>query len=137
MESQKEYLTYVSPKSVAETVEGLKKAIEASGLTIFCQIDHAKEAYLANLSLADEKLLIFGDPKVGTFLMQENPLIGIELPLKILIWSAHGKTNIAFPNVLLWQKRFDLSKTVPVLEKMLKLLERLTLQEGSNTKQSP
>jgi uncharacterized protein (DUF302 family) len=126
METLQEYQIHVSTKSVKETIEGLKKAIEASGLTIFSLIDHAKEAQKVGLSLADEQLLIFGDPKVGTFLMQENPLIGIELPLKILVWSFEGKTQIAFPDVGLWQKRFGLSKSVPILEKMKQLFNKLT-----------
>lgn len=130
MANLQEYVTYASSKTVVEVVEGLKKAIEASKLTIFAHIDHANEARLANLSLPDEQLLIFGDPKVGTFLMQESPLIGIELPLKILVWSFQGKTQIAFPNVLLWQNRFALSKQAAILEKMKQLLDKLVQQNS-------
>ncbi|MFI5344090.1 MAG: DUF302 domain-containing protein [Chlamydiales bacterium] len=130
MDNFQDYQIYVSQKSVLEAVEGLKKSIEASGLIIFSHIDHEKEALQSNLSLPEEQLLIFGDPKVGTFLMQENPLIGIELPLKILVWSFQGETHIAFPNVLLWQKRFALSKQVPTLEKMMQLFNKLAQQNG-------
>jgi uncharacterized protein (DUF302 family) len=129
MENSQEYKIYSSSKSVPEVVKGLKKSIEASGLTIFSHIDHGKGALEAKLSLPDEQLLIFGDPKVGTFLMQENPLIGIELPLKILVWSFQGKTQIACPNVLLWQRRFHLSKHAPIVEKMAQLLDKLVAQE--------
>jgi uncharacterized protein (DUF302 family) len=120
------YQVYSSAKSVSETIELLKKAIESAGLKIFAHIDHGKEALKANLSLPDEQLLIFGDPKVGTFLMQEDPLIGIELPLKILVFSSEGKTQIAVPNVLQWKERFSLKKQLPVLEKMEQLLHRLS-----------
>lgn len=130
MDKVQHYQIYVSKKSVPETVEGLKQAIEANGLIIFSHIDHGKEALQSNLSLPEEQLLIFGDPKVGTFLMQENPLIGIELPLKILVWSFQGETHIAFPNVLLWQNRFALSKQVPILEKMMQLFNKLAQQNG-------
>ena len=112
------YKIYSSPKDVAATVGQLKELVEARGVAIFALIDHAKEAAHAALSLPDEQLLIFGDPKVGTLLMQENPLIGIELPLKILVWSSQGKTQVAFPNVGEWTMRFALSKDgVAILEK--------------------
>ena len=131
MENTEYYEVYVSTKSVKDVVEGLKKSITDSGIQIFAVIDHGNEAQKANLSLPEEQLIIFGDPKVGTFLMQENPLIGIELPLKILVWSYQGKTQIAFPNVSLWQKRFALSKQAPIVDKMLQLLDKLVHQYGS------
>jgi uncharacterized protein (DUF302 family) len=75
-----------SPYSVAKTMERLETAIKARGMTVFAIIDHAREAEKVEMPLKEEKVIIFGDPKVGTFLMQENPLVGIELPLRILVW---------------------------------------------------
>lgn len=114
-----------SKKSVTETIENLSKAIEAHGLKIFSLIDHGKEAIKADMHLSEEQLIVFGDPKVGTFLMQENPLIGIELPLKILVWSAQEHTQIAYPNVLLWEEKFGISKQLPILKNMMELFNRL------------
>ncbi|MBK7840925.1 MAG: DUF302 domain-containing protein [Candidatus Obscuribacter sp.] len=58
-------------------------------------MNHGQAARDNGLELEDEELLIFGDPKVGTYLMQECPEIGIELPLKIIIWHAQ-KTWIGY-----------------------------------------
>ncbi len=138
MENIQEYQIYTSSKSGLEIIEELKREIKEKGLTIFCHINHAEEAQRVNLKMSEEQLLIFEDPKVGTYLMQENPLIGIELPLKILVWANQENTQIAFPNVLLWQKRFALSKHIPILEKLIQLLNKLIQQtfEDNSTIQS-
>lgn len=76
-----------SPWSVAETVTRLVSAIEGGGAKLFATIDHSAEAERVGLSLRDTKVLVFGSPAVGTPLMQEKPLIALDLPLKVLVWQ--------------------------------------------------
>jgi len=54
---------------------------------LFATIDHSGEAERAGLTLRDTKLLVFGNPAAGTPLMQEKPLIAVDLPLKVLVWQ--------------------------------------------------
>lgn len=76
-----------SPLSVAATVERLTEAIAGAGATLFAVIDHSGEAERAGLSLRDTKLLIFGNPRAGTPLMQAAPTVALDLPLKALVWA--------------------------------------------------
>ncbi|HXA29957.1 MAG TPA: DUF302 domain-containing protein [Candidatus Angelobacter sp.] len=77
-----------SPLSVAATVERLTEAIAGAGATLFAVIDHSGEAERAGLSLRDTKLLIFGNPRAGTPLMQAATTAALDLPLKVLVWAA-------------------------------------------------
>lgn len=70
-----------------ETVRRLLEAIESRGSTVFARIDHAAAAREAGLELADEQVVLFGNPRAGTPLMQGDPRIGIELPLRVLVWA--------------------------------------------------
>lgn len=128
IENVPEYSVQTSKKTVSETVSAITATLKAHGITIFSHIDHGKEALQVKLPLQEEQLIVFGDPAVGTYLMQENPLIGIELPLKILIWSDQKQTHIAFPNVLLWQRKFGISKHAPILEKIMHFYQQLILE---------
>ena len=79
----------VTTKSVNDfstTVSRLAAAIMARSMTLFAIVDHADGAGLAGLELGPTTLLIFGNTKGGTPLMQENQRAGIDLPLKVLVW---------------------------------------------------
>ena len=90
-----------SPWSVAETVSRLVSALEEGGVKLFATIDHSGEAEHVGLTLRDTKLLVFGNPAAGTPLMQERPLIALDLPLKVLVWQDHDDevwmTHLAGP----------------------------------------
>ncbi len=76
-----------SRHSVDETVERFKAILQAKGITLFALIDHSGEAEKAGLKMPPTKLLIFGNPKAGTPVMQAVPASAIDLPLKALIWE--------------------------------------------------
>jgi uncharacterized protein (DUF302 family) len=85
-------VTLASAYPVKETIDRLEAAAQAKGLTIFARIDHAGGANAVGLSLRPTELLIFGNAKGGTPLMQAAQTIGIDLPLKALAWEdATGK----------------------------------------------
>ncbi len=69
------------------TMDRLEAAVRAKGLTVFARIDHAAGAVDAGLALRPTELLIFGTARSGTLLMQHNQLVGIDLPLKALVWQ--------------------------------------------------
>jgi uncharacterized protein (DUF302 family) len=86
-----------SSHSVAETVERLESAREAHHIMIFARLDFAADAGRAGLEMRAERMLIFGNPKAGTPLMQAVPAAGLDLPLKVLVWEdAQGKSWVAY-----------------------------------------
>ena len=76
-----------SAHSVAESADRLESILNSKGMTVFARIDHAAGAEKAGKSLPSTQLLIFGNPKVGTPLMQCSHSIAIDLPQKALIWQ--------------------------------------------------
>ncbi len=80
-----------SPYSYSATVSKLKTAIESKGLTLFAEIDHAAGAKESGLQMQPALVLIFGTAKAGTPLMAANPLLALDLPLKVLIWEDSDK----------------------------------------------
>jgi len=86
-----------------ETMDRLEAEIKARGMVVFARIDHAAGAAQAGLSLRPTEVLIFGNAKAGTPLMQAEQTIGIDLPLKALVWQdANGKVWLSYnePNWL-------------------------------------
>jgi uncharacterized protein (DUF302 family) len=75
-----------------DTMNRLEAGVKAKGMAIFARIDHAAGAAEVGMSLRPTELLVFGSPKRGTPLMQSAQTIGIDLPLKVLVWQdASGK----------------------------------------------
>ena len=89
-------MTKQSRYSYSETVERLAKAITAGGNTIFATIDQAAAAEASGLALRPTTLVIFGNPKGGTPLMDAFPLVALELPLKLLVWQDDNGVKIAY-----------------------------------------
>lgn len=82
---------------VASTMDALQAAVEGAGATVFARVDHAGGAATAGLELAPAQLLIFGNPKLGTPAMQDDPLAGLYLPLKVLVYrDGAGQVWLAY-----------------------------------------
>ena len=80
----------------ADTVARLTKSIADAGNTIFATIDQAAAARGAGLALRPTMLLVFGNPKAGTPLMDGYPLAALDLPLKLLIWEEDAVVHVAY-----------------------------------------
>jgi uncharacterized protein (DUF302 family) len=78
-------LTIRSSFGVPETVERIRRVLDAKGLELFALVDHSGAAQGVGLEMNDTKLLIFGNPRAGTPAMVAFPLLAIELPLKALV----------------------------------------------------
>jgi uncharacterized protein (DUF302 family) len=90
-------ITLQSNHDPKETMDRLENEVKARGMTVFARIDHAAGAEGAGLSLRPTELLIFGNAKAGTPLMQAVQTIGIDLPLKALVWQeASGTAFLAY-----------------------------------------
>ncbi len=90
-------VTISSAYSIDETIDRFEAALKTRGVTLFAKIDHAAGAAEAGLQLRPTFLLIFGSPQAGTPLMQTNQRIGIDLPLKALVWQdAEGAIRLSY-----------------------------------------
>jgi uncharacterized protein (DUF302 family) len=85
-----------SPMSFTETLKRLRTAIVVGGNTLFADIDQSAAAQGVGLALRPTHLLVFGNPKGGTPLMDAFPLIALDLPLKFLVWEEEGHANVAY-----------------------------------------
>jgi uncharacterized protein (DUF302 family) len=96
-----------------ETVNRLEAAVKAKGMTVFAHIDHAAGAAAVGLTLRPTALLIFGNATGGTPLMQADQAIGVDLPLKALVWQdAAGDTWLSYNDPAWLAKRYELDDEV-------------------------
>ena len=104
-------ITIASAFSVSETIDRLVSGIAPLGLAVFARIDHAAGAAEVGMPLRPTQLLIFGNPKGGTPLMQDRQSAGIDLPLKALAWEdADGKVWLSYNDVAWIAKRHGLGE---------------------------
>lgn len=117
-----------SKYSVSETVTKLKAVIEAKGLNLFAVIDHGAAAEKTGLELRPTTLVIFGNPKVGTLLMQADQRMGIELPMKFLVHETGvGETIISYNDPEAYLTSYNLAERAEVIAKIKKVLAGLSL----------
>jgi uncharacterized protein (DUF302 family) len=114
-----------SPYGVSATVDRVLAVLESRGITVFAHVDHGAGARAAGLELADEQVLSFGDPRVGTLLMQSDPAIGYELPLRLLVWDNAGQTTIGYRPPTELAGEYEVADRVRVLERLELLLEQI------------
>jgi uncharacterized protein (DUF302 family) len=117
-----------SPDGVGATMERLIAAVNSRGITVFARVDHGGGARAAGLQLAKEELLIFGDPRAGTPLMQSDPEIGYELPLRVLVWDSGGQTRVGYRPPSELADRYAVADRAEVLARMDALLEQLVAE---------
>lgn len=114
-----------SPHSVSSTVDRLVAALERRGIAVFARIDHGGGARDAGLELAEEEVLVFGDPRVGTLLMQDDPEIGYELPLRVLVWDVGGQTMVGYRSPAELAESYAVAEHREILQKLDALLQAL------------
>jgi uncharacterized protein (DUF302 family) len=110
-----------------ETMDRLAAAVEAQGMHVVARIDHAAAAVGAGLSLRPTEVLIFGNPRVGTLLMQNVQTFAIDLPLRALVWQDEAqKTWLSYNDPAYLAARHRADDTVrPVLAAMSAALARV------------
>jgi len=120
-------ITLKSAHGAADTLARLEAAIKARGLTLFAHIDHAAGAREAGLPLRPTDVLLFGNARGGTPLMQAQQTIGIDLPLKALIFEdGEGSTWLAYNDPHWLARRHGLGpEAEPVLGGLSRMLEAL------------
>ena len=104
-------MDFISPHPPQKTADLLELFLSGKGNKIFARIDQAAEAAAVGLELRPTILLLFGNPKAGTPLMQQYPNLALDLPLKVLIWEEAGKVHVSFTGPDELRERYNLSVT--------------------------
>ena len=100
---------------------------------MFAQIDHAGAAREVGMELPNEVVVLFGNPRGGTPLMQQDPRIGIELPLRILVWDHGDDTNVGFKDLRSLSDVYDVPGQAATLEAMSSLLDQLANEAAQSS----
>ncbi|HSE04954.1 MAG TPA: DUF302 domain-containing protein [Methylomirabilota bacterium] len=112
---------------VAETMDRLERAVRDRQLSVVARVDHAAAAQKAGLTLRPTQLLIFGNPKAGTPLMQSAQSIGIDLPLKALVWEDEkGQVWLAYNDPAWLAARHDVTDRAEVVRAISGALDALS-----------
>ena len=115
--------SHFAPK---ETMDRVETEIGERGMNVFARIDHAAGAAEVGLTLRPTELIIFGNARGGTPLMQSVQTVGIDLPLKLLVWEdAAGKTWISYNEPAWIAQRHHVSDAQPIVNKMADLLSAI------------
>ena len=123
-------ISTVSAYSARDTMDRLLAALAKRNMTVFARIDHAAGAASAGLALRPTEVVIFGNPKGGTALMQDRQTAGIDLPLKALVWQdADGKVWLSYNDPAWIVQRHGLgSASAGAVEAMAKALAAIAAE---------
>jgi uncharacterized protein (DUF302 family) len=121
-----------SQHDVATTIDRLQAALEEAGITVFGRVDHAANADGVDMELPPTTLLIFGNPRLGTPLMESNRSIGLDLPLKALAWEDdQGRVWLTYTDPSALAERYGIEDRQEVVRRMTGALENFTTQAAA------
>ncbi len=116
-------ITLASEYPVRETVDRFASIAESRGMTVFARIDHAANAAQVGMELRPTELLVFGNPTVGTTLMQDKQTAGLDLPVKVLVWEdADSRVWLSYDSVAWIAKRHGLGTRSDASVKAIELV---------------
>ncbi|MEH6462979.1 MAG: DUF302 domain-containing protein [Shewanella psychromarinicola] len=125
-------ITVESHYSAKETADRFETIIKDKGFTVFSRIDHQKNAAAVNLALRPTEVIIFGNPNIGTQLMQCNQLVAIDLPQKVLISEdADNKVWLSYNNPKYIKLRHRIAGCDKVINKISAALNTLSIAATS------
>ncbi len=115
-----------SPHDVPTTVQRLEAAVQSRGAAVVAKIDHGAAAAANGLVLRPTVLVLFGNPKLGTPLMQSEQTAGLDLPLRVLVWQdAAGATQVGYAPPSLIAARHGITDRDDVIAKMTGALKAI------------
>lgn len=118
-------VTLKSPHGAEETMDRLEDLVKERDLKVFARIDHAAGAASVDRTLRPTEVIVFGNPQGGTPFMECAQTVGIDLPLKALVWEdSSGQTWIAYNDPAFIARRHD-AADCPVVEKLQEALSGL------------
>lgn len=117
--AQESVISVESPFDVPTTLDKLTTVLEAKGMTVFTRIDHSANAQKADLELRPTQVLLFGNPMIGTPLMNCAQSVAIDLPQKMLAWQDEaGQVHLGWNDPAYLQTRHGIEGCDEVLQKV-------------------
>jgi uncharacterized protein (DUF302 family) len=120
----------ISRFSYSDTIAKLSEAIRAGGGTVFATIDQAAAAEGVGMKLRPTTLIVFGNPKGGTPLMDAFPEFALELPLKLVVWDDNGTVSVGFARMSDAAKRYGVTGMDDRVAALDATLDKLTSLVG-------
>ena len=125
--SEDDMVKKTSPHDVPTTVDRLEAAFEGTNISVIARVDHAGAAAGAGMELRPTTLLIFGNPAHGTPLMQESQTIGLDLPMRVLVYEgAEGTTHLLYHAPAELAEAHGIDEDHEIIRKMTGGLDKLT-----------
>lgn len=122
-----EMIEKTSAHSVTVTMDRLEAAVRKAGATVFARVDHYAGAESVDLPLGPSQVLIFGNPKLGTPAMQDNPTAGLDLPLRVLAYFGEdGLVRVVYHDPAELAQTHDLPGDAQYIQMMTGALDKLT-----------
>ncbi|WP_424928544.1 DUF302 domain-containing protein [Amaricoccus tamworthensis] len=120
-------ITKTSPYSVDHTVNRLALAAEEAGATVFADVDHAAGAEQIGTRLSPTRMLMFGNPKIGTPAIEAAPTAGLDLPLRVVVYeNADGSVSLSYHEPADLAATHGIDADAPYLATMNGALGKLT-----------
>ena len=120
--------------SVSQTANNLKKIVKNKGLSVFALINHAGNANMVDMKLNESKMVVFGNAKLGTALMQQDMLVGLDLPLRVLVFKdTDGKVKMAYRDGS-WLKNKHIINAPQKIKKINNGMSEFTRKAGQCSK---
>ena len=124
--AQNRFIKKKSASSVQETIDKLEAILKEKGIAVFAKINHFQNAKDIDLEMNESQVILFGNPKIGTLMMQKNIFLSLDLPLKIAVvkddssnvWVVYNSKNI-------FRERYDFSDS-EIIERIDTLLDNVT-----------
>lgn len=117
-----------SSQTVNETSKRLLSVLQQKGFTIFIDINHTENAKSKGIEIPESRLVIFGNPVIGSKLMKCNPSIAIDLPQKALIWQQGENVWLTLNHPKYLSKRHNLSNCEKLVQKITKAIESIATE---------
>jgi len=116
-----------SVHSVKETMDKFETLVKSKGMSIFARVDHKENAASIDMKMNDAEVLIFGNPKGGTVLMNQDIAVSLDLPLRVAVYKDKtGKVWLSYHNPQDLKNNYDVAGGAKVLSKVEGALDKLT-----------
>ena len=121
-----------SSADVATTMDRLKAVVTGAGADVFARVDHAAGAASVDMALPPSQVLIFGNPAIGTKAMRDDPVAGLFLPMKVLVYRDEaGQVWLAYEDPGEMFERLEIDGDADYIKKMTGALDKLTAKAAS------
>ena len=115
---------------VDKTVKKIKNIVSKKGLHVFAIINHSGNAKMVNMKLNKSKMIVFGNAKLGTALMQQDMTVGLDLPLRILVYrDSDGKVKMAYRDAS-WLADKHMLNAEKKIKKINNAMDKITTKAG-------